>query len=158
MAPPYSVDLRWRIVWLCLFHHKSKHEIATLLHVSTRPVERYIQLFLSTGDVAQKPKKNGPNSSVVLVWLSEFQFCYSQFCILQNDVVSYSYSYNSDPSEAFSYSFGQLTKIEIALLKRFQFQLTKRKEAKFAIPFWFQLFEWTKHYSQFQFQFLIFQC
>jgi len=62
MAPPYSVDLRWRIVWLCLFHHKSKHEIATLLHVSTRTVERYIQLFLSTGDVAQKPKKNGPDS------------------------------------------------------------------------------------------------
>ena len=62
MAPLYSVDLQWRIVWLCLFHHKSKHEIATLLHVSTRTVERYIQLFLSTGDVAQKPKKNGPDS------------------------------------------------------------------------------------------------
>ena len=58
MAPPYSVDIWWRIVWLCLFHYNSKHEIAILLHVSTRTVERYI---LSTGDVAQKPK-NGPDS------------------------------------------------------------------------------------------------
>ena len=49
-------------MWLCLFHQKSKQEVATLLHVSTRTVERYIQLFLSTGDVAVKPKKNGPDT------------------------------------------------------------------------------------------------
>ena len=61
MPQPYSVDLRWRIVWLCLFHHKEKQEIAALLHVSTRTVDRYVELFLSTGDVAAKPRKNGPD-------------------------------------------------------------------------------------------------
>ena len=38
--------------------------------------------------------------SVALVQLSEYQFSYSQFCILLNDLVSYSYSYSHDPLEA----------------------------------------------------------
>ena len=48
-------------MWLYLFHHKSQHEIAALLHVCTKTVDRYVELFLSTGDVAAKPRKNGPD-------------------------------------------------------------------------------------------------
>ena len=50
--PP--ADLRWRIVWRYLFHHRNKHEIAALLHVCTKTVDRYIELFLLTGDVADR--------------------------------------------------------------------------------------------------------
>ena len=60
-----------------------------------------------------------------------FSLVVVSFCILQNDLVSYSYS--CVPLEAFSYSFSQLTKMEMALLKGFQFQLTKRKEAKLIV-------------------------
>ena len=48
-------------MWLYLFHHKSQHETAALLHVCTKSVDRYVELFLSTGDVAAKPRKNGPD-------------------------------------------------------------------------------------------------
>ena len=48
-------------MWLYLFHHKSQHETAALLHVCTKTVDRYVELFLSTGDVAAKPRKNGPD-------------------------------------------------------------------------------------------------
>ena len=48
-------------MWLYLFHHKSQHEIAALLHVCTKSVDHYVELFLSTGDVAAKPRKNGPD-------------------------------------------------------------------------------------------------
>ena len=61
MPQPYSVDLRWRVVWLCLFHHKSTLEVANLLHVSTKAVERYIECFLRTGNVTPDLRKNGPD-------------------------------------------------------------------------------------------------
>jgi transposase len=61
MPQPYSEDLRWRVVWLCLFHHKSELEVANLLHISTKTVERYLECFLSTGNVAPDQRKNGPD-------------------------------------------------------------------------------------------------
>ena len=64
MPQPYSEDLRWRVVWLCLFHHKSELEVANLLHISTKTVERYLERFLSTGNVAPDQRKNGPDKTL----------------------------------------------------------------------------------------------
>ena len=48
-------------MWLCLFHHKSKLEVADLLHISTKTVEHYLERFLRTGYVASDQRKNGPD-------------------------------------------------------------------------------------------------
>ena len=60
MPNPYSLDLRWRIIWLYLAHKKSPSRIAALLHVSERTVRRYVALFYRSGDVRQRTHKNGP--------------------------------------------------------------------------------------------------
>ena len=60
MPPPYSTDLRWRIVWLSLAHRESPGEIARKLQVSSRTVLRYMKLFESTGDVLPRERRNGP--------------------------------------------------------------------------------------------------
>jgi len=51
MAPPYSTDLRWRIVWLVLTLQVSSDVVSRLLNVSARTVTRYIDLFQRTGQV-----------------------------------------------------------------------------------------------------------
>jgi len=60
MPLPYPTDLRWRIVWLALVHHASPTDIAKLLNVCSRTVERYVELFNSTGDVVPRSRRNGP--------------------------------------------------------------------------------------------------
>ena len=60
MPNPYSLDLRWRIIWLYLAHQKSPSRIAALLHVSERTVRRYVALFYRSGDVRPRTRKNGP--------------------------------------------------------------------------------------------------
>ena len=51
MPLSYSVDLRWRVVWLWLGGQLSTREIGNFLCCSNRTVRRYITLFHPTGDV-----------------------------------------------------------------------------------------------------------
>lgn len=60
MPKSYSTDLRWRVVWLHVFLKKSIDEVATLLFISSRTVRRYIDKFMSTGDVIPQDHRNGP--------------------------------------------------------------------------------------------------
>ena len=60
MPVGYSVDLRWRIVWLHLICGKSRYEIADLLFMSKRSVDRYISLYQSTGTVEPRKQCHGP--------------------------------------------------------------------------------------------------
>ena len=64
MPKKYSEDLRWRIVWQHLLQGKSTKIVAQDMYVSTRSVERYVQLFRQTGDV----QKHGPSRK-----LNEFE-------------------------------------------------------------------------------------
>jgi len=60
MPKSYSTDLCWHIVWLHVFLKKSIDEVATLLFISSRTVHRYIDKFMSTGDVIPQDHRNGP--------------------------------------------------------------------------------------------------
>ena len=60
MPTPYSIDLRWRVVWFDLVHGFASHEIADLFCLSERTVRRYITLFHQTGDVKPVSCRNGP--------------------------------------------------------------------------------------------------
>ena len=71
MPTNYSVDLRWRAVWLCQFRRMTYTEIADLLLMSQRSVHRYVQLYLSTGDVVPKEQRHGPEPL-----LSEYEQIY----------------------------------------------------------------------------------
>ena len=60
MAPPYSTDFRWRIVWLKIVEEMSSNTIASLMNISERTVRRYIAKFHQTGDVLPVEHRNGP--------------------------------------------------------------------------------------------------
>ncbi len=60
MPKAYSEDLRWRAVWLHVVRRKSFAEIGQLL-MCEKSVQRYIALFNTTGSVAPKEHKNGPD-------------------------------------------------------------------------------------------------
>ena len=60
MPVPFSIDLRWRAVWLYLSTNRTLSSIAYILSVSERTVWRYISLFKQTGDVQLKKRRNGP--------------------------------------------------------------------------------------------------
>ena len=60
MPNPYSLDLRWRIVWSYLAHRRSYSEISVLFSVSERTVRRYIARFQNTGDVVPCKCRHGP--------------------------------------------------------------------------------------------------
>ena len=66
MPKPFSEDLRWRIVWLYIFLHKSAIEIANFLFVSTKTVERLGKLFLTTGNVSPfaRVHRGGPGKKM----------------------------------------------------------------------------------------------
>ena len=61
MAPPFSVDFRWRVVWLSLAHGKSSTTIASLMGICERTVRRYLDSFHTTGDVLPKEHRSGPH-------------------------------------------------------------------------------------------------
>lgn len=61
MPLPYSVDLRWRTVWLARIQHIPIAEVSRLLNVSTRTVSRYVHLFDTTGDVEPEERQHGPH-------------------------------------------------------------------------------------------------
>lgn len=60
MPAPYSVDFRWRIVWLSMVHKRSSLTIARQMCISERSVRRYVNLFDQTGDVRPKIQRHGP--------------------------------------------------------------------------------------------------
>ena len=60
MPIPFSVDLRWQIVWLHLSTNFTTDRIAQIMSVSERTVWHYISLFKRTGDVQPRKRRNGP--------------------------------------------------------------------------------------------------
>ena len=74
MPKSYSEDLRWRAVWLHIAQGMSYKEISRLLYMSERSVQRYMELFHTTGTVAAVVQKRGPDKI-----LSDFE----QFTVLQ---------------------------------------------------------------------------
>lgn len=61
MPNPYSLDLRWRIVWSFICHRQSFADIGSF-KVCERTVRRYINLFQRTGDVRVCKTRHGPLS------------------------------------------------------------------------------------------------
>ena len=61
MPLPYSDDLRWRIIWLHVYHNKPAEDVAKCLCVSVSTVYRYAQRYQATGDVSPCIKRNGPH-------------------------------------------------------------------------------------------------
>ena len=60
MPAAFSIDLRWRTVWMIIAHSLPVSEIAVLLEVSERTVRRIVKLFTDTGDVKPKEYRHGP--------------------------------------------------------------------------------------------------
>ena len=75
MPTNYSVDLRWRAVWLYLIRRMSYAEIADILFMSQRSVQRYVALYQSSSDVEPRKQRHGPEQL-----LSEFE----QITVLQS--------------------------------------------------------------------------
>lgn len=61
MPPPYSDDLRWRIVWLRIARDMSPSEIADLLCISESSVRRYTERFYASGSVSPSEYHHGPH-------------------------------------------------------------------------------------------------
>lgn len=62
MPKTYSVDLCWRAVWLYLIRGMSCAEVADILFMSKRSVQRYVDLYqaIATGDVEPGEQRHGP--------------------------------------------------------------------------------------------------
>ena len=60
MPRAYSIDFRWRIVWLSVVNHWDANDISQLLCVSERTVRRFVTLFQQTGDIKPKSYRHGP--------------------------------------------------------------------------------------------------
>lgn len=78
MPNPYSIDLRWRIVWAYLGGRLSFSQIAATFAISERTVRRYVTLFHSTGDVKPSSRQHGPKTL-----LGEFERMFLFRMILQ---------------------------------------------------------------------------
>ena len=61
MPIEYSVDLRWRAIWLHFVCCKTRHEVADVLFMSKRSVDRYIALYTATGTVEACKQCHGPH-------------------------------------------------------------------------------------------------
>ena len=59
MPKSYSEDLRWRAVWLSIVRGITPSEIAEVLFMSKRSIQRYLSLFHSTGSVAPRERRGG---------------------------------------------------------------------------------------------------
>ena len=53
MPKSYSEDLRWRAVWLYIVRGMTFLEVADVLFMYVRSVQRYLHLFHSTGSVVK---------------------------------------------------------------------------------------------------------
>ena len=64
MPKACSSDLRWRIVWSYLYRGQDIEEVAEQFFVCTRTVQRFVDLFLNTGDVTTEHRKPGPSKKL----------------------------------------------------------------------------------------------
>ena len=55
MLAPYSVDLRWRVIWFVHVLQNSEAAASFFLGVCERTVERYISKFLENAHVKPGP-------------------------------------------------------------------------------------------------------
>lgn len=60
MPVPYSVDFRWRVIWLNIVYNLSAPTIARQLCISTSTVRRFLRLFQQSGDVQPRQRSYGP--------------------------------------------------------------------------------------------------
>ena len=60
MPIPYSLDLRWRIIWIGFAWHAIPQYIGQQLSVSERTMRRYLKMFKNTGDVKPHSHRSGP--------------------------------------------------------------------------------------------------
>ena len=70
MPKSYSEDLRWRAIWLSIVRGMTPSEIAEVLFMSKRSVQRYLSLFYANGSVAPKERTGGPGK--ILTELEQF--------------------------------------------------------------------------------------
>ena len=59
MPRPYSLDLRWRIIWAYLSQNLSSVQIAEIFGVCERTVKRYVLMFEQTGEVESVQASHG---------------------------------------------------------------------------------------------------
>ena len=60
MPLSYSVDFRWRIIWLLIVQRKSPAAISRQMCISKKSVRRYQKLFRQFGDITPKIQRHGP--------------------------------------------------------------------------------------------------
>ena len=60
MPVNYSMDLRWRAVWLVTLRGMTYEEVSKVLFISERSVRRYVDHFFSTGNVDPEKQRHGP--------------------------------------------------------------------------------------------------
>jgi len=60
MPITYSVDLKWRIVWMVLVKKKSTDEVSELCCISKQSIRRYIRCFKLSGEVKPSDYQQGP--------------------------------------------------------------------------------------------------
>jgi len=60
MPISYSVDLRWRIIWMVLVKKKGIDEVSELCCISKQTIRRYIRKFKQTGEVKPSDYRHGP--------------------------------------------------------------------------------------------------
>ena len=61
MPVPFSIDLRWRVVWLDIAHGYSTSHIARVMCISESTVRRILNLFTQTGDITPRTRRYGPH-------------------------------------------------------------------------------------------------
>lgn len=62
MPLPYSLDFRWRIIWLTIIQRQSPTTVARQMCICEKSVRRYQKLFWQTGDVSPKMQRHGPEA------------------------------------------------------------------------------------------------
>ena len=55
----YSLDLRWRVIWMHIAHQTTRARTAQLLGLSECTVRKYLALFGYSGDIEAEPHRNG---------------------------------------------------------------------------------------------------
>ena len=61
MPLPLSADLRWRVIMLYFYRDYSVSEIADLIIITTKSVNRILNKFYNTGDVQPTEQSHGPD-------------------------------------------------------------------------------------------------
>ena len=61
MPKSYSADLRWRIVWQVCLQGKCVEEVARGLYVSEKSVRRYVDLYVTSGEVTREQSHHSPH-------------------------------------------------------------------------------------------------